>query len=174
MLTLSLIPGLDTGTLVTILAAIAIAIALHRMNKRGDEAPLAKSLTEHDVQSLSDDNLVRAFAWDILSRTDRRRPDIYALLPTLSHGQIAAYSVWVVCNELREAPLANVLRSQSKGFCELAVDGFSLIGATACEQALQAALEAPASDDALRAAIEQEQPLALCAAYIRENPAEFL
>ncbi len=107
-------------------------------------------------------------------KTDRRHPDVFALLPTLSHGQIAVYSVWVVCNELQEAPLEAVLRSKSRCFCELAVDGFALIGATACEQALVTLLEDPSSDEILRTAIEQEQPLTLCAAYVRENPAEFL
>lgn len=177
MLTLSLIPGIDIGTVCMVLAAIAIGIYLHHMNKRQDDRqkkPLTKPLTKDDLQTLSDDDLIRAFAWDILSRTDRRHPDVYALLPALSHGQTAIYSVWVVCNELREASFEDASRSKSRGFCELAADGFSLIGATACEQALVTLLEDPSSDEPLRAAIETEQPLTLCAAYIRENPSEFL
>ncbi len=177
MLTLSLIDGVDGGTLLLLIAAIAVALYLRYLNKRypnGETAPTSEPLTEERINRLSDEDLVRAAVLSILAKTDRRRPDVYALLPTLSHGQTAVYSVWVVCNELENAPFADMLHSPSGRFGAAAADGFSLIGAAACEQAMIAVMELPDDDTALRSAIEGEQPLARCAAYIRDNPAEFL
>jgi hypothetical protein len=82
--------------------------------------------------------------------------------------------VWLWCRELEAAPLHTLLHSKSGRFCATATDGFSLIGATACEQALIAAVESPETEEDLRSAIQEEQPLSLCAAYVRDNPAEFL
>ena len=162
------------GTVLAVILAAAIGIYLYRLDKKEKSDPLAAlyrqyaTLSPDLLESLSDEELPRAVAVNILNRTDSRRLDVYTLIPLLSHGQTAVYSVWLFCNELAAAELDAVLRSPSGCFAEHAADGFSLIGAIACETALRAEDTA-----ALKAALAAEQPLALCAAYIRDNPAEF-
>ncbi|MBR5540539.1 MAG: hypothetical protein IKU56_04085 [Clostridia bacterium] len=109
---------------------------------------------------------MRAVAANVMAKADHRHPDVYSLIPLLSHGQVAVYSVWLICHELEVADGESLLRSPSGRFLEAAKDGFSLIGAAAC---------AAAEDEtALREAIAAEQPLALCVTYIRDNPDEFV
>ncbi|MBQ3259263.1 MAG: hypothetical protein IJA68_01945, partial [Clostridia bacterium] len=103
---------------------------------------------------------------NVMAKTDRRRPDVYHLIPLLSHGRVAVYSVWLICHELEISDMEALHRSPSGRFLEAAADGFSLIGAAAC-----AAAE---GETALREAIAAEQPLSLCVAYIRDNPNEFV
>lgn len=160
------------GTLVMIVLAILIGIYLHRLEKKEKSDPLAalykqyRTLSAETLTAISDGELVRAVAANIMAKTDRRHPDVYHLIPLLSHGQVAVYSVWLICHELEVSDWEALLRSPSGRFLESTKDGFALIGADAC---------AAAEDEtALREAIAAEQPLALCVTYIRDNPDEFV
>ncbi len=162
----------DVGTLVMIVLAVIIGIYLHRLDKKEKSDPLAalckqyRMLSAQTLAAIPDGELVRAVVANVMAKTDRHHPDVYHLIPLLSHGRIAVYSVWLICHELEIADLDALLRSPSGRFLESATDGFALIGAEAC---------AAAEDEtALRAAIVAEQPLALCVAYIRDNPDEFI
>lgn len=162
----------DVGTLIMIVLAVIIGIYLHRLDKKEKSDPLAalckqyRTLSMDTLVAIPDDKLVRAVIANMMAKTDRHRPDVYRLIPLLSHGRVAVYSVWLICHELEIADMDTLLRSPSGRFLESATDGFSLIGATAC---------AAAEDEtALRAAISAEQPLTLCVAYIREYPDEFV
>lgn len=162
----------DAGTLVMIVLAVIIGIYLHQLDKKEKSDPLAalykqyRTLSAEALAAISDGELVRAVVANIMAKTDRRRPDVYRLIPLLSHGRVAVYSVWLICHELEVSDMASLLRSPSGRFLEAATNGFSLIGAEAC---------AAAEDEtALREAIAAEQPLSLCVAYIRDNPDEFV
>lgn len=162
----------DAGTLVMIVLAVLIGIYLHRLDKKEKSDPLAalykqyRTLSPETLAAIPDGELVRAVVANIMAKTDKHRPDVYHLIPLLSHGRIAVYSVWLIFRELEVAELDSLLRSPSGRFLESATDGFSLIGAEAC---------ATAQDEtALREAIAAEQPLILCVAYIRDNPDEFV
>ncbi len=162
----------DVGTLVMIVLAVIIGVYLHRLNKKEKSDPLAalykqyRTLSAETLSTIPDGELVRAVVANIMAKTDRRRPDVYHLIPLLSHGRITVYSVWLICHELEVDDMESLLRSPSGRFLEAATNGFSLIGAEAC---------AAAEDEtALREAIAAEQPLDLCVAYIRDNPEEFI
>lgn len=162
----------DAGTLAMIVLAVVIGIYLHRLEKKEKSDPLAalykqyRTLSAETLAAIPDGELVRAVVANIMAKTDRRHPDVYHLIPLLSHGKVAVYSVWLICHELEIGDMDALLRSPSGRFLEWATDGFSLIGAAAC---------AAAEDEAaLRAAIATEQPLALCVTYIRDNPNEFI
>lgn len=166
----------NAGMLIVIVLAVIIGIYLHRLDKKEKSDPLAAlcnrycTLSTETLATISDSDVVRAVAANIMAKTDRRRPDVYNLIPLLSHGQVAVYSVWLVCHELETADMDALLHSSSGRFVEPAADGFSLIGADRCA----AALLEPQDEPTLRDAIVAEQPLSLCVAYIRDNPDEFI
>ena len=170
--------GIDT--VIMIVLAAVIGVYLYRLDKKEKSDPLAAlykqyaSLSAEQLSATSDGELVRAVVSNVLAKTDRRHPDVYRLISVLSHGRIAVYSVWLLCNELEAADIATLLRSPSGRFVETALDGLSLIGAHNCVEALTAVLESPQDDTLLRSAITQEQPLLLCVSYIREFPEEFI
>lgn len=167
-------------TIVMIVLAAVIGIYLYRMDKKEKSDPLAAlykqygTLTAETLTAMPDEELVRAVAANIMAKTDRRRPDVYRLIPVLSHGRVAVYSVWLFCHELETASVETLLRSPSGRFAALAADGFSLIGADRCAKALEAAMETPQDETALREALAAEHPLSLCVTYIRENSEEFV
>lgn len=166
--------GIDTVVMIGL--AAGIGAYLYRLEKKEKSDPFAalykqyKTLSSDTLQTLSDDEIVRAVAVNVMAKTDRRHPDVYHLLPLLSHGQAAVYSVWLLCNELKTADLKTMLNSATGRFLSAAADGFALIGAENCAAAL--AEETP-DETVLRDAIAAEKPLSLCAAYIRDNMAEF-
>ena len=169
--------GIDTVIMI-VLAAI-IGIYLYRLEKKEKSDPLAAlckdcaNLSADRLLKTSDDELVRTIIANILSKTDKRRPDVSQILPSLSYGQIAVYAVWLVCHELESADVDALLRSPSAYFVDMAAEGFALIGAEQCADTLICAVEEPGTEPALRDAIATEQPLSLCVAYIRKFPEEF-
>ncbi len=173
----------NTGTVVMILLAAVIGIYLYRLDKKEKSDPLAalykqyETLTPDSLAAVADGELVRAVAINVMQKTDKKRPDVYALIPFLSHGRVAVYSVWLLCHELETSSVTALLTSPSGCFLEPAADGLALIGAEASAAALTAVLEAPDDQtraDALHAALAAEDPLTLCVPYIRENPDEFV
>ncbi len=170
------------GTLLMIGLAAVIGFYLHKLEKKeksDTSAALSESykhLSAEMLCSLSDVDIVRAVAANLLAKTDRRHPDVYHLFPMLSHGRMAVYSVWLICQELATTDLPTLLTTPTTRFIESAAEGFAWIGADACATALLAAVNAPEDEaccTALYAAIADEQPLILCATYIREHLSEF-
>lgn len=179
----------DGGTWVMILLAIVIGgylWYLERREKGGKAADLLKQyavLTEEGLAAIPDDQLVRAVAANLTAKQDTKHPDLSVLLPQLSFGRCGVYSVWLVCHEMEKRDLAAYFRSPYRRFAGYAAEGFEAVGATACAAAMTAACEAyekketaPLKDltDALRKAIQTEQPLSLCVTYIRDNALEFV
>lgn len=169
----------NAGTLLMIVLAAIIGIYLYRLDKKEKSDPLValykqySTLTADTLAATPDDELVNAVAANIMAKTNRLHPDVYSLIPVLSHGQVAVYCVWILCHELETTDMASLLRSPSVRFAESAAAGFSLIGADLCVDALLAAMESQDAS-ALQETIADQKPLSLCAAYIRENPNEFV
>lgn len=140
-------------------------------------------LTPETLNALPDEELVRAVIANVMAKQDLRHPDPTALLPLLSRGRAAVYSVWLLCHELETQDFEALFRSPSRRLAEPAADGLEHLGASNSATALRAALRA-AEDDTraplweavttvFREAVNAEQPLTLCMEYIRENPDEF-
>lgn len=136
-----------------------------------------ETLTRAMLEELPDDRLAEAVVANLMAKTDAKNPDPYYVVMALSRGRRAIYSVWLTTHELTEGTLKQYQSTPSVRFGETAVDGFALIGAEGCAQALQTMLEGPEDEEmaqqAFRDAVAADQPLALAAAYIRENPDEF-
>ena len=179
---LAMFSNFGGGTIAMILLAIVIGVYLYRLDKKEKSDPFAtlykqyETLSTETLSSLSDDEAVRAVAVNIMAKTDKRHPDVYALFPVLSHGRIAVYSIWLLCNELKTADLAAVMHSPSAVFVPHAADGLSLIGASDSAAALTAFLKSPDTTDAeaVTQSLQTDDPLSRCVAYIRDNPSEFV
>lgn len=169
------------GTVVLILLAIAIYLYLKWLDKKeksGKKATLYeryKTLTPDTLSALPDEELLRAVIANLLARNT----DLYRETAVLSHGRTAVYSVWLLCNEIATADFEK-LSATSRRFADVATDGFLLLGAERCAAALQNLVTAFANGTltaelsaTFRDAIEQEQPLEQCTAYIRQNINEF-
>jgi hypothetical protein len=189
---LSIFGNMDPEIPVMILLAAVIAVYLYVSERRSKKASddLCKTyavLTEEMLAGLSDEELLRAVAANLMNKQDRQHPDLSLTLPLLSPGRCGVYSVWLVCHEIRQSDLKGYFRSPYRRFSEFAAQGFALIGAQNCAAAMTDACERyqkqkngekelPPWDSftaRLRQAVEEEQPLSLCVRYIRDNPAEF-
>ena len=137
------------------------------------------SLQSDGVEIQPDSEVVRAVVANLMAKLDPRRPDPYRDIPLLSPGRCAVYSVWTACNELSGGNFEGFFASPSACFAELAADGYDRIGAPRCGDILREALAAKPEqlrelNAAFSDAAEAEQPMTLCAEYIRDNPAEFV
>ena len=136
-----------------------------------------ETLTKAMLEELPDDRLMEAVVANLMAKTDAKNPDPYYVVMALSRGRRAIYSVWLTTHELTEGTLKQYRSTPSVRFGETAVDGYTLIGAEGCAQALQTILDGPEDEEtawqAFRDAAAADQPLTLAAAYIRENPDEF-
>lgn len=135
-------------------------------------------LTKAMLEETPDEGLVEAVAANLMAKTDAKNPDPFYVVMALSRGRRAIYSVWLTTHELTAGTLKQYRITPSFRFAETAVDGYGLIGADACAQAVQAILDNPEETDealqqAFREAAAADEPLARAALYIRENPDEF-
>lgn len=145
-----------------------------------------RTMTQALLRGTADDELLDAVIANLHEKLDPKRPDPYRTIPLLSPGRCAVYFVWLITKELDEGSFEDLYARPSGAFVELSADGMARIGAARSEQLLRRSVELAGTKDAADSeafaqlhadfleAVEQEKPLALCAAYIRENPSEFL
>jgi hypothetical protein len=139
-------------------------------------------IDREDLDNIPDDDLIDAVIANLISKLDKKNPDDYSVIPLLSQGRCAIYSIWLTCNQLNSNGMVGFLSSKSGRFAELAVDGFEFIGAHQSSKAMREALNTQPEDTEnlslselkLKNAILNEDPLKLCIEYIRLNPEEFL
>ena len=137
-------------------------------------------LTREKLDAIPDADLVEAVVANIMAKQDPKNPQPYYMLPLLSLGRSAVYSVWLIDCELRVNGFDVLVHGPSAPFCEPARNGFALIGAERCAAALAEAAtlteehDLAACHDRYLAAAEEETPLARCVTYIRDNPNEFV
>ncbi len=191
-MTLSMFAGFDKGTWVLIALAVAVGAYLWWLEKRdkkahGGAVETYAVLTEETLAALPDEELTRAVAANVVAKQEREKTDLRVLLPFLSPGRRGVYGIWLVCNELAHRDLAAYFRSPYRRFSPWIAEGFAMVGATDCAAAWEDACTrweqqkngekglAPWGEltARMRDALQSEQPLSLCVAYIRDNAAEF-
>ena len=145
-----------------------------------------KEMSRELLDAVPDSELVPAVIANLLTALEESCCDAYSYIPGLSRGRCAVYSVWLVSNELKTKTIAEYLTGYTADFAPLAADGFELIGAQGCADALRSAINASTLDmddieqavaesqDNYITAVESELPLELCHEYIRTNPDDFV
>ena len=163
-----------------------ILVIMNRIFTRG-QGPRSEQLqkkyakmTRQLLDATPDTELVEAVVANIMAKQDPQNPQPYYMLPLLSRGRGAVYSIWLVNCELKTNGFDVLYHGPSAPFCEPARDGFVLLGAEKCAQALADA-ETLTEDHDLAVchdryldAAEEETPLTRCVTYIRDNPNEFI
>jgi len=180
---------MEHETILLILAAVVCYILIRRMGKgKKDESRSAKlmekyaTLTAENLAATPDEELVEAVVANVLSHAaDSRRPDPAAALAVMPQPFTVVYSIWAVCKELSRGGYAALTRTATREMVQPAIDGLPVIGASATAAALTALQTAhtdtqdtEAAEHAFHLAVEQECPLALCAAYIRDHIPQLL
>ena len=143
-------------------------------------------MTRETLDAIPDAELVEAVVANIMAKQDPQNPQPYYMLPMLSRGRAAVYSIWLVNCELQSNGFDVLLHGPSAPFGEPARDGFVLLGAEKCAQVMTDAQALADSDemtgehdlavchDRYLDAAEEETPLTRCVTYIRDNPDEFV
>lgn len=177
--------GFSYTTVVLIFLALLLGLYLYSMTRkekrdRQDELlETYREMTPEKLASVPESELVRAIIANLMAKLDARHPDPYRDIPLLSPGRCAVYSVWAAGNELSGGNFEGFFASPAACFAELAADGYDRIGAPRCGDILREAMAAAPSalaelNAAFSDAAEAEQPMVLCAEYIRDNPEEFV
>jgi len=176
-------------TILLIIAAAVCYILIRRMGKdKHDDSRAAKlmekyaTLTEENLAATPDEELVEAVVANVLSHAaENRRPDPAAELAVMPQPFTVVYSIWAVCKELARGNYGALCRTATKEMVDHAVDGLPVIGAPATAAALAALRDTHAAKEdtaeaekAFHVAVEQECPLTLCVAYIRDHVPQLL
>lgn len=180
---------MEHETILLILAAVVCYILIRRIGKgKKDESRSAKlmekyaTLTAENLAATPDEELVEAVVAHVLSHAaDSRRPVPAAVLAVMPQPFTVVYSIWAVCKELSRGNYAALTRTATREMVQPAIDGLPVIGAPATAAALTALQTAhtdkqdtEGAEHAFHLAVEQECPLALCAAYIRDHIPQLL
>ncbi len=170
--------------IVLVILLIVVVLMLRRIGTgHGENSRAArlmkqyKEMTAEKIAAAPEGELADAVVSRVLARAQESRcGDPVGVIAALQRGECAVYCVWVVCQEMAAGSYASLMHSESKHMAQLAAESFGAIGAARCQAAWEA-LTAAADEDAeqaFRHAVLQEQPLALCEEYIRDNPQEFI
>ena len=124
---------------------------------------------------IPDDELIEAIVGNLLAKTAEKGPTPYQVIPSLSPGRCAVYSVWLFGCEQRAGSLECFCRGADAGFAFLAADGLSLFGCSEASALLSQYLDT--KDDSLlpklQEAVAADNPASHMISYIRDNPADF-
>lgn len=176
-------------TIFLIIAAAVCYILIRRIGKdKKDDSRAAKlmkkyaTLTEENLAATPDEELVEAVVAHVLSRAaESRRPDPAAELAGMPQPYTIVYSIWTVCKELARGDYKALTHTATREMVDPAVDGLPVVGAPATAAALTALRDAygekadtAEAEKAFHVAVEQECPLTLCAAYIRDHIPQLL
>lgn len=166
------------------LALVVCMVAITKLGRRrGDDSRSArlmkkyKTLTPDLLAATPDEELVEAVVAHVLAEAaESRKPDPTHTLSQLPQPFTVVYSVWAVCKELAHGDYAALTRTATREMVEPACDGLPVIGAAKTAAALTALTEAHKEEEdtaeaehAFHTAVEEECPLALCVAYIRDH-----
>lgn len=170
-----------------LLALVVCVFALSRLGRRhGDDSRSAKlmekykTLTPELLAATPDEELVEAVVANVLAEAaDSRKPDPAYTLSKRPQPFTVVYSIWAVCKELAHGDYAALIHTATREMVEHARDGLPVVGAPGTAAALTALAEGYTSEEdtaeaesAFHAAVEEECPLTLCVAYIRDHVAE--
>lgn len=180
---------MDKSTILLLLAAALCYLLYRRISRPHTDESRAgklmkkyKDLTAEKLAETDDDELVEAVVSHVLAQAaENRRPDPAKELTCMPQPFTVVYSIWAVCKELSRTDYKGLTHTATKHLVEAAVDGLPVIGAPATAEALATLRDTyEAKEDAAEAlaayhqAVEQECPLTLCVAYIRDHIPELL
>ncbi len=171
--------------MVLLVIFLILVAYMYRLGKNPPEQTRAEALktkyatiTEELLANAPEEELVDGVVANLMAKTDKKNPDPYYMVMAASRGRRAVYSVWLVVKELTHGDLEKFRQSPSARYAEPAIEGLELFGAEACAMLLTKAMEAEEPDEiyntAFKDGVGQENPLALAAAYIRDNMADFV
>ncbi len=170
--------------IVLVVLLVIVVLMLRRIGaSRADNTRAARLMKQYQVMTADkiaaapEGELADAVVSRVLAQAQaQRRSDTVRVLADLQSGPCAVYSVWVVCKEMAAGDYATMMATESKHIAALAAESFAAIGAPLCKAAFEALTAAPSeqTEEAFRAAVLAEQPLARCEEYIRDNPQEFV
>lgn len=171
-----------------IVAGLAICLfAITKLGRRhNDESRSAKlmkkykTLTPELLAATPDEELVEAVVACVLAEAaESRRPDPLYTLSKLPQPYMVVYSIWAVCKELSRGDYHALTRTATRDVVQDACDGLPLVGAPATAEALKHLMalhkekaDTAEAEKAFHLAVEEECPLTLCAAYIRDHVAQ--
>lgn len=170
-------------TILMVLGVIVCYLLLRRMGRgKDDESRSAKlmkkyaTLTVENLTATPDEELVEAVVAHVLSRAaDNRRPDPAKELASMPQPFTVVYSIWAVCKELARGDYRALTHTATRSMVDAAIDALPVVDAPLTAAALTALRDGYGSkEDAemhreFHRAVEQECPLTLCAAYIRDH-----
>lgn len=174
----------EIGILVGLaICALAISKLGRRRNDDSRSAKLMKkykTLTPELLADTPDEELVEAVVACVLAEAaESRRPDPAYTLSKWVQPFTVVYSIWAVCKEMAHGSYHALTRTATREMVEHAVDGLPVVGAPKTAEALKAIVAAhkegedtEATEHTFHAAVEEECPLTLCVAYIRDHVAE--
>lgn len=167
--------------LLIFIAAIVLLLLLRRALFPKDNSKATKLMntyrvmTREKLDSTPDDQLVKAVIGNLLAKAEDAKCDPYTVIPALSQGRCAVYSVWLFARELQSGDSAALRRSGQFGFSELAADGLELLGFDALAANLRDYLQTAddARAEAMKTALETTDVNAVLTAFIRDNADAF-
>lgn len=123
----------------------------------------------------ADDAVVNAVIANLMGKLREENPDPLITMPQQSVGRSAVYFCWLLCKEAEKNGVAALLQKPTVRFADIGAESFKIVGAVATADAFAAYRETPTDETAaaLENALQTEQPLTLCVAYIRSLPDEF-
>lgn len=165
-----------------LILAVVVLIAFRFTKSRGGNGRAARlmkkyaDLTPEQLATVPREELVEAVVSHVLAVAESsRRPDPVKVLAGKPQGFAVVYSVWAVCKEMAAGSYAALGHTATRELTEQAGAGFTAIGAVDTAAAWQALCADPTAEaeQAFHRAVESECPLALCEAYILDNPEQF-
>ncbi len=168
-------------TAVLIVAFVLLFLLQKRWFGKPDSSRAAQLAAEYRVMTpallrdIPDEELLEAIIGNLLAKTDEKGPTPYQVIPALSQGRCAVYSVWLFLCEQKAGSLTQFCRGADAGFALLAADGLSLFGCSETARLLSQYIETAKESllTALEDAVRAENPTLQMRSYIRDNPADF-
>ena len=131
-------------------------------------------MTAEMLQETADDKLVNAVVANVMGKIPARHPDPLITVPKLSRGRQAVFFVWMLVKEIEKNGAAALRKKPTSRFVDVGVEGLVTVGAALTAEAVRAFLDGETQEDVVADTIKREQPLTLCAEYIRHNADEFI
>lgn len=142
---------------------------IQKQYEKLDEALLAQT---------PDDKLVNAVAANLMGKITGSRSDPLVALAHLSRGRNAVFFTWMLCKEVEHNGVEALCKKPAVKFTDVGVEGLKTLGAEKTAAAVAAYLDADGqtaqNTQAVLCALDEEQPLALCVTYIRDNAEQFV
>jgi len=135
-------------------------------------------MTRELLDNTPDNALVAAVIANLMAKLKMQSPNPLITMPQQTRGRCAVYFAWLLCQEIDANGFAALHKNPTARFTAIGIDSLEAIGADNCAAAVRTFVEQtetdsdPAADFA--AAVQAENPLALCCAYIRREPDDFV